>query len=158
MLVLVLKAGVRILIDALRVLLDASIDFETMDPVKTIILKDPHVLSINSLWGRDSGRFKFIEADIVVRAKNLDRAHFISRGIEEKIIRMVNLACQSEHIKGQDELKSRYCIFSILFIFNHCINEGVPLPTRNSIVPYRLLLSYKIQQHIANKSSIDEMA
>jgi cation diffusion facilitator family transporter len=73
--VLVLKAGVRIFIDALRVLLDASIDFETMDRVKTIILKDPHVLSINTLWGRNSGRFKFIEADIVVRAKNLDKAH-----------------------------------------------------------------------------------
>lgn len=82
---LVFKAGFRILIDALRVLLDASIDFETMDRVKTLILNDPQVLSINALWGRNSGRFRFIEADIVVKATHLDKAHSVSRRIEKKI-------------------------------------------------------------------------
>jgi predicted Fe-Mo cluster-binding NifX family protein len=72
-------------VDALRVLLDASIDFETMDRVKTIILNDPQVLSINALWGRNSGRFRFIEADIVVKAKDLDKAHFVGQRIEAKI-------------------------------------------------------------------------
>ena len=72
-------------VDALRVLLDASVDFETMDRVKTIILNDPQVLSINALWGRNSGRFRFIEADMVVRAKNLEKAHLVSRRIEDKI-------------------------------------------------------------------------
>lgn len=84
-LLLVFRAGIRIFVDALRVLLDASVDFETMDRVKTIILDDPQVLSINALWGRNSGRFRFIEADIVVKAKNLDKAHFVSRRIEGKI-------------------------------------------------------------------------
>jgi len=82
---LVFKAGVGIFIDALRVLLDASIDFETLDRVKTIILNDAQVLSINALSGRSSGRFKFIEADIIMKAKNLDKAHFASRRIEKKI-------------------------------------------------------------------------
>jgi cation diffusion facilitator family transporter len=82
---LVFKAGFGILVDALRVLLDASIDFKTMDHVKTIILNDPQVLSINALWGRNSGRFRFIEADIVVKATNLDKAHFVGRRTEEKI-------------------------------------------------------------------------
>lgn len=39
----IVKAGAGIFIDAFRVLLDASLDFETMDRVKTIILKDPRV-------------------------------------------------------------------------------------------------------------------
>ncbi|MFC1816573.1 cation diffusion facilitator family transporter [Thermodesulfobacteriota bacterium] len=81
----VAKAGLNILIDAIRVLLDASIDFKTMDQVKTIILKDPRVISINALWGRNSGPFKFIEADIVVKAGSLEKAHFVSSKIEKEI-------------------------------------------------------------------------
>jgi len=82
---LILKAGFGILVDAVRVLLDASIDFETMDYVKTIIMKDPQVVSINGLWGRNSGPFKFIEADIVTRGKTLERAYVVSRRIEKEI-------------------------------------------------------------------------
>ena len=78
---LVFKAGVRIFIDSLRVLLDASIDFETMDRVKTVILKDPQVDSIHALMGRNSGPFKFIEADIVIKAKDLEKAYSISQRI-----------------------------------------------------------------------------
>jgi len=87
---LVFKAGIVIFIDALRVLLDASIDFETMDRVKTIILKDPRVISINALWGRNSGPFKFIEADIVMKAKNLSKAYSVTRRIEGEIKEQVS--------------------------------------------------------------------
>jgi len=82
---LVLKAGISIFIDAFRVLLDVSLDFETMDQVKTIILKNPGVISINGLWGRNSGQYKFIEADIVIKAKNLEKAYALSRKIENEI-------------------------------------------------------------------------
>lgn len=82
---LVFRSGFGILSDALRVLLDASIDFDTLDRAKTIILNDPQVLSINALRGRNSGRFRFIEADIIVSAKDLEKAHLVSRRIEEKI-------------------------------------------------------------------------
>ena len=81
----VFKAGVRIFIDSLRVLLDASIDFDTMDRVKTVILKDPQVASIHALMGRNSGPFKFIEADIVIKAKDLEKAHSVSKRIEREI-------------------------------------------------------------------------
>jgi cation diffusion facilitator family transporter len=81
----ILRAGFSILVDAVRVLLDASIDFETMDHVKTIIMKDPQVVAINGLWGRSSGPFKFIEADIVTKARDLVKAHAVSRRIEREI-------------------------------------------------------------------------
>jgi cation diffusion facilitator family transporter len=81
----VAKSGVRILIDATRVLLDASIDFKTMDQVKTIMMKDPRVISINEIFGRNSGPFKFIEANIVVKAGSLEKAHFVSSKIEKEI-------------------------------------------------------------------------
>ncbi len=84
-LLFVLKAGVAILIDSIRVLLDASIDFPTMDKVKTIISKDPQVTSINGIWGRNSGPYKFIEADIVIKTKDLERAYSVSQRIERTI-------------------------------------------------------------------------
>lgn len=83
--VLIAKAAITILVDALRVLLDASIDFRTMDQVKTIIMKNPRVVSINALWGRNSGPYKFIEADIVVQAGSLERTHFFISKIEKEI-------------------------------------------------------------------------
>jgi cation diffusion facilitator family transporter len=89
------RAGVIIFKDAIRVLLDASIDFETMDRVKTIISKDPQVISINNLWGRNSGPFKFIEADIVIKAVDLEKAHFASQRIENAIRQKVS---QVDHI------------------------------------------------------------
>jgi len=79
------RAGIRIFLDSIRVLLDASLDFETMDLVKNTIQSDPQVERINGLWGRNSGRFKFIEADISLRIRNLEKAHRVSRRIEEKI-------------------------------------------------------------------------
>lgn len=86
----VFKAGTGIFVDAFRVLLDASLDFETMDRVKTIILKDHRVVLINSLRGRNSGPYKFIEADIVIRARNLGKASAVSRAIEGEIKKQVS--------------------------------------------------------------------
>lgn len=84
------KAGLVIFLDAIRVLLDASVDFETLDRVKSIILEDHKVGKINALWGRNSGRFKFIEADIVLKVHDLARAHAISRRIEGEIKKRVS--------------------------------------------------------------------
>ena len=41
--------------------------------------------AINGLWGRNSGRFKFIEADIRVSVKDLEKAHYVGQSIENKI-------------------------------------------------------------------------
>ena len=86
----VFRSGFNIFVNALRVLLDASIDFETMDRVKSIIIEDPRVLSVNALWGRNSGPFKFIEADIVIKVNDLEKAHFASQTIENEIRRRLS--------------------------------------------------------------------
>lgn len=84
------KAGLIIFLDAIRVLLDASVDFETLDRVKSTILEERKVGTINALWGRNSGRFKFIEADIVLKVHNLERAHAVSKRIEREIKKRVS--------------------------------------------------------------------
>jgi len=84
------RAGISIFLDSIRVLLDASLDFETMDLVKNTIQSDPQVDRINGLWGRNSGRFKFIEADISLHMRNLEKAHQVSRRIEGNIRKEVS--------------------------------------------------------------------
>lgn len=48
----IFKAGGVLFVGAIRVLLDASLDFETLDKVKTIISEEPQVDEIKSLTGR----------------------------------------------------------------------------------------------------------
>ena len=84
-LVFIAHAGIMIFIDAMRVLLDASLDFETLDKVKSVILSESRVKEIRSLTGRNSGSYKFIEADVVLNVRELEKAHTISRNMEEDI-------------------------------------------------------------------------
>jgi predicted Fe-Mo cluster-binding NifX family protein len=79
-------AGIAVFIDGMRVLLDASLDFETLDKVKSIILSDPRVKEIRSLTGRNSGSYKFIESEVVINVRELEKAHSISKKIEEDIM------------------------------------------------------------------------
>jgi len=81
----IFKAGGILFINAIKVLLDASLDFATLDKVKTIILEESRVEELKSLTGRNSGRYKFIEADVTLRVRELERAHQISQRLEEKI-------------------------------------------------------------------------
>jgi len=48
-------------------------------------MKNPRVVSINALWGRNSGPYKFIEADVVVQARSLERAHFFISKLVRKV-------------------------------------------------------------------------
>lgn len=83
--VLVVWVGLKIAVDAIRVLLDASLDFNTLNTIRDIILETPQVSKINNLTGRNSGKFKFIEADLALKVKELEKAHFVANQIENRI-------------------------------------------------------------------------
>jgi len=83
--VLIARVGLKIAVDAIRVLLDASLDFETLSRIREIILEIPQVDKIISLTGRNSGRYKFIEADLALRVNELDKAHFLANQIEKRL-------------------------------------------------------------------------
>lgn len=95
----ILKTGIEILLDGARVLLDASIDHETLSKVEKIILNHKQVVELKTLTGRNSGRFKFIEANIVLNTNNLDHAHFVSDKIERLI---------KDEIKNIDQVLIHY--------------------------------------------------
>jgi len=97
--IFIAKTGIQMLKDGLKVLLDASLDHETLSKVEKIILNTPQVIEIQSLIGRNSGRFKFIEASIMIRTHNLEKAHFLTDIIEKNI---------KEQIKNIDQIIIHY--------------------------------------------------
>lgn len=84
-LIFIARAGWELLSDGMRVLLDASLDFATLDQIREIIRSEPMVEKIKTLAGRNAGRFRFVEAVITLKTENLERAHRISEDIEKKI-------------------------------------------------------------------------
>ena len=83
--ILIAWMGLRIAMDAIRVLLDASVDYDTLNRIRDIIHEIPQVDKINSLTGRNSGRYKFIEADLALKVKELDKAHYLTKQIEQRV-------------------------------------------------------------------------
>jgi hypothetical protein len=79
------KTGFEILKNSIRVLLDASFDFVTLDKIKNIIKDHNEVKTIKSLLGRNSGSFKFIEAEIQLKGKDFKKAHSVCDKIEASI-------------------------------------------------------------------------
>jgi cation diffusion facilitator family transporter len=84
------KSGWDLMMDGMKVLLDASLDPDTLAQVRTILESGPGVAQVKSVVGRNSGRYRFLQADITVRTGDLDRAHKLSEQLEERIRREVS--------------------------------------------------------------------
>lgn len=78
-------AGWELLVNGMRVLLDASIDSQTLSHVRKIIESEAAVTEIRSLVGRNAGRYRFLEADIVLRTSDLKKAHAITQRLKAAI-------------------------------------------------------------------------
>ena len=83
--VLIARTGWELLSDGMRVLLDASLDAETLGQVRAILEGDPQVVDVTVLTGRNAGRYRFIEAEIVLRTHDLDKAHVVGARLEAAI-------------------------------------------------------------------------
>ena len=81
----ILRAGWSLLSSSMRVLLDASVDSDTLAEIRAVIQAEPAVVSIRSVTGRNSGRYIFVEAAVTLRVSDLTKAHQVSRRIEDKI-------------------------------------------------------------------------
>ncbi len=81
----IVRAGWETLTAGMRVLLDASLDAETLQRIRRIIERQPAVVEVRSLVGRNAGRYRFLEAEIGVRSQSLDKAHQVSHAIEADI-------------------------------------------------------------------------
>ncbi|SHJ29489.1 cation diffusion facilitator family transporter [Malonomonas rubra DSM 5091] len=79
------RTALLIALDAVRVLLDASLDPESLESIRRIVTNDPHVVTINQLRARNAGRYKFVELDLTLRVKELEKGHRISEEIKRSI-------------------------------------------------------------------------
>jgi cation diffusion facilitator family transporter len=88
-LIFIAYTGWHLLSDGMRVLLDASIDPQTLEQIRKIIESEPGVVSVTSLLGRNAGRFRFIQTVVILRTDDLQKAHKISEAIENDVRRQI---------------------------------------------------------------------
>ncbi|MBW2647096.1 MAG: cation diffusion facilitator family transporter [Deltaproteobacteria bacterium] len=84
-------AGWELLSDGMRVLLDASLDPDTLNQVRKIIESQPTVIEVRRLAGRNAGRYRFLETEVTLRTGDLKKAHAISQHIEADIRKQMPL-------------------------------------------------------------------
>ncbi len=109
--VFIVRSGWGILKDSMRTLLDASVDYDTLNEIRTIIQSDPMVSSIKSITGRNSGRYIFVEAMVEMATSDLKEAHQASERIEENIRQQVqNVERVLIHYEPKKKTHLRYAV------------------------------------------------
>ena len=83
--VFIFKSGYEILKDSIKVLLDASIDYDSLHKIRELASEVHSVRKIHSLKARGSGKFIFVEMEIETSLRDLERAHLVSDKIEANI-------------------------------------------------------------------------
>ena len=84
--VLVARTGFQIMVDAVKVLLDATLDQETLLAIRKILESHPDVTDVESVGGRSSGRYKVVEVSLRMHTRLLSDAHEIVSHLEEEIL------------------------------------------------------------------------
>jgi cation diffusion facilitator family transporter len=79
------KTGWDLLVDGMRVLLDASLDADTLLQIREIIARQPQVAQVGWVTGRNAGRYRFVEAEVTLRVQDLEKADTVLDRIEEQI-------------------------------------------------------------------------
>jgi len=79
------RTGWELLADGMRVLLDASLEPDTLLELRRIVAADPAVANVVDVTGRNAGRFRFVEADVALRVHDLEKAEAATQRIERAI-------------------------------------------------------------------------
>jgi cation diffusion facilitator family transporter len=79
------KTGWELLVEGMRVLLDASLDADTTLKIRQTIAAEPTVAAVAWVTGRNAGRFRFVEAEVALRVHELEKAEAATRRIEAQI-------------------------------------------------------------------------
>jgi cation diffusion facilitator family transporter len=77
--------GWGLLREAMRVLLDASLDAEALNEIRRLICADPAVSDVRWITARNAGRFRFVEAGVALRHVELDKAQAAMLRIEAHV-------------------------------------------------------------------------
>lgn len=78
-------AGWGLLVDGMKVLLDASVDAPTLSRIEGILTSEALVQQVDGLAVRSAGRYLFLEATLRVRTDDLAQAHAASVHLEAEV-------------------------------------------------------------------------
>ena len=87
----VAKVGWDILKNSMRTLLDASVDPGTLQRIREVILSFEPVKEIKSIQARNSGRYIFVHAHLVLGLKKFSPAHHLTEEIERAVQKEIPL-------------------------------------------------------------------
>lgn len=79
-------SGLRVTLDGLKVLLDASVERDVLDKVRQLAEQDLRIKKVVKVEGRNSGSYRFLSVSIVPRTRDLEEAHHLSHDLEREII------------------------------------------------------------------------
>lgn len=103
--------GWQLLRDAVRVLLDASLDSRTLDSLRQAIATDSSVTEVKWLTGRDAGRCQFVEAGVSLRSSDLAHVHAAVRRIEQSVRTAIpRIERVLVHIEPATSTQRRYAV------------------------------------------------
>jgi cation diffusion facilitator family transporter len=109
--VFIVRTGWELLVGGMRVLLDASLDADTLGQVRAIVEADPAVSEVRSLVGRNAGRYRFLETEVALRVGDLKKAHAVSERIEKAIRAQVpHVERVLVHYEPQVRTRLRYAV------------------------------------------------
>jgi cation diffusion facilitator family transporter len=83
------KTGWELLTEGMRVLLDASLDADTLLAIREILDAESTVADVKWVTGHNAGRYRFVEAEIALRVKDLSKAEASIRRAEAEIRKAV---------------------------------------------------------------------
>ena len=81
----IFHSGFEILKEAIKVLLDASLDHETIENIKEILKQESKVKDIIRITGRNAGSFQFVQLDLALNTDSLKEGHKLAHSIEDLI-------------------------------------------------------------------------
>jgi len=145
--IFIAKTGFGILKDGVKVLLDASVDYETLSKTEKIILNTPQVVEIKKLTGRNSGRFKFIEANIVIKTHDLDKAHLIADKIENQIKQEL---CNIDHVLIHYEPMQKEEMIYVIPL----TEEKNKISSHFGEAPWFMFVTFKTGEKVAKKAEV----
>jgi cation diffusion facilitator family transporter len=81
----IFHSGFEILKESIKVLLDASLDHDSIDKLREILDNEDEITQTNAITGRNAGSFKFVHLDLNLKTDSLKEAHAFAHKLEEKI-------------------------------------------------------------------------
>ncbi len=87
--VFIVEAAWKLLKNSTKSLLDASVDYTTLEKISRVVLAFPRVKKIKNIAARSSGPCIFAHVEVILKEKDLKKAHDLTEEIEEAVKKAV---------------------------------------------------------------------